>query len=815
MGFLRLISRVILLGLLLSACVKQSTTVTPIASNEPVSTSTLLLPTSTKSAPSAIIVRIPPAPIDPTPTPTVKPTATIIPPASLDEMVVSIVDSLNAHRYDGYPLSEQFFYGIFGIHTTTDTTRFFSPTHLLSHYAGDQYGVRELAIGANPASPLPATLTMQQAMALNPTEKAVQAIVSSTGWGIDQQGEALLYFAQQAGEYEWIGAIFSFDGFATAKEYPLVEQPAELRAYLTEKATLAALKAQLSEQFRTDIGQISINPAHSTAVIAESSHQFGIYQYAVIDIASGSRTSFQSELGRAIFVTEHWLDDQQLVVKYHTRDTDYPVPGQLAILDVATGELTLLDEKVFVHETLSVTPNGAIVYPKGENVSVWQDGVVQLIDMQPILDIDDGKDRLITSVAMSADQRYIIALTRIDDAVGYVLLDIKTSKTAIINTFTPPAIDGVPPPAIWNPSGSWAVLSFSAWTAYAEQSGLILVEAATGKTRHLSINSKGGYWINDELLLFNAMINDEQQAFLYAVASGEQIRVQIDEEVVREERISAEILTQDVIFPALNMRLKIPEDWQAHIYGNDAYLYSNTHPLANSDEYHYTVAVEKIPNLTDLPLAQAYANKYSPDLVNEIADALTIQKTGYQTLIRSDFIFSADGALGYFYKSHSNYRLLALSPYDVDEPFQAQANIAATFEAMAASVDRQFLSGADSAELCSPLAANSDSAISATFQPHPCVVWHDDDAAEGYRVTLTYVFDYETGAIEYEYVHYLVAGDVREVTIQPEDSPCYTQFGELIRNGSVMIDIVALTTSGERVVDGMGINTHCSPTEQP
>ncbi|HFC12938.1 MAG TPA: hypothetical protein ENJ56_08865, partial [Anaerolineae bacterium] len=720
MRFLRLVSRVTLLGLLLSACVKQPTAITPstpdipIATTPPLPVSTEIVPPRTKPVRLATVERTPPMPVDPTPTATTKPTATIVPPASLSETVANIINNLNTHQHDGYSLSDQFFTGIYGVGIVTDTTRFFSSTDLLMSYAGDQYGLRELALRANPDTPLPTNLRYTQALALNPTEKVVAAIVLSTGWGVEQQGEALLYFTQQEGEYKWIGAVFSFDGFATPVDYPLVELPDKLRAYLTEEATIAALKRQLAKQFHTDERQLSINPAHSTAVIAESSHQSGIYKYHVVDIVSGERTSYQGEFGRALFVTDNWLDDQQLVIKYQTRDNDYPLPGQLAILDTATGKLVFLDEKVYVYERLSITPDGAIVYPKREHVGVWQNGVETLIDVRPILDTGGNKQRSIISPAISADQRYVIAVTRIGEEVGYVLLDTETNQTTVINKFTAPGMDGTSAPAIWNSAGSWAVLS--AWTIYADQRGVILVEAATGETRHLGINSAGGQWINDELLLFRATVNGERQAFLYNVSSGERVRVQIDQEAVREEGVSAEILTQDIVFPAQKIRLKIPADWQPSIAEDAILLHSPTKA--------YTVWSKTISNLGDLPLTQLYDDQYSPDLVAKFVNALSIERVGYRELVRSDFVFSAENTLAYFYKGFFNYTLLALSPYDTDKPSPEQAEIVTVFEAMAASVDIQFMQEIDSAGYsCPPITTNDESPINVILQPTPCIVW--------------------------------------------------------------------------------------------
>lgn len=661
-------SYLLLLLLLLAACSEPQ----PVAENTPVALAPTILTATVPPTATTLPTITSPLPTDvPTPTALPLPSATVDP---LKAAVDAVVTAINTNSWRGAADADQFFHGVYG--GRVDVNWGFSVPMV---YAGDMYGNRELAISADSNTPLP--ILYEQAAALNPTDLPVSAIVLSKGWGVDQPADALLYFTEQDGEQRWMGAIFSFDGFAPVLPTLVAEPNETVRNYLQTVAQQDAFAQQIAARFDILPASVAINPSQTLAVVASGSHKFGLYNHHVIDLASGEVTTYAGENGRALVVTGNWADDQRLIVKYSDSKDDFPVAGRIALLDAADGTVSVIEANGFAYPPLAMTADGAIAYQVVGGIAVWQ--------------ADAGKSGIDAaasgSPSISADLRYAIGVDSQQTADGlsqgrYVLHDTQTDTEQTVATFYPPPMGGWTDPAVWNAAGTWAAIA--PWSTFAEHSGVTLVEAASGTTRFLGIDTFAPRWAADDLLLFNAYVGDEQQTRLLDLNTNDQVVLLLDEPVA-EEKVLIAPLSQEVTIPELNLSFRLPGDWDIT---RDETTFS-FFPTSGSGEIRYSLWAEAIPNPDQLSVAEAYANHYDPALLEEVSQAMSVAKSSYFDVVRSDFIFSADGALGYFFRASDRYILLALTPFNATQPFDRQAEAVTLFETIIDSVDDQYLIG--------------------------------------------------------------------------------------------------------------------------
>lgn len=471
---------------------------------------------------------------EPTAQPTIQPTSqpTNVPPTEtavspLQQTVTQIITLLNSNAREGYPLAETFFHGVYGARVW-QTEGQFIPGEVATNYAGDTYSIRTLALSADLNAPLPDTVSYETAVSLNPTDAPVSQIVYSSGWGVDQPGEALLYFTEENGQPRWLGAILSFNGFSALPQYETASPSAEVVQFLATDEARQATLTELAERFDAPFYTLSLNPSGTVALYASQEHEFGAYEFEVIDMATGETAVFQTENGLGIAAHNAvWRDEQTVFVGYRDgMEDEGPVWGHLALLDTRTGKLTKIEPDRLLGQQPSVTPDGTAVYTTGNQIMIWQNSEGSTLG-----------DALATGAlpypglsapALSAAKTHLIAIScgtvsaESRKKCSYRLFDIATGSSQPVATFDPPPMGGSPSAAQWNNAGTWAVIS--PWANFAEQRGLTLVNTA-GETIFLGVDTYNGRFATDNLLIFDAYINDEQQQHSFDLTARTRTRL--------------------------------------------------------------------------------------------------------------------------------------------------------------------------------------------------------------------------------------------------------------------------------------------------
>lgn len=503
----------------------------------PTATETKVVLTEPTDSPLATpsLTALPNAVETPTSTPTqpLAPTHTI---SRLETVVREVVDNLNNKvPIEAFPIMDDFFYGDYGGEIITlSTSQLGRGTHnwLSSRYAGDTYGIRRLAITADAEAPLPNGLTFEEAAALNPLDDSPTAIVYSSGWGVDQEGEALLYFNDEDGLYRWIGAIFSFDQFEALAEYETVSASSEVTTLLKAESSQVALDEEIAP-FLNDGETISINPSNTIGLVT------GPYngevpeaaRYALLDLDRLTRVDQRIEFPLELMASRSvWLSDTVLLISYRDQQfEDGPYFGPLARLDIENEELTRLDSnhpllqpplRIGPGRAAYVTEMGIFVYDEGarEIETVWEHTEIRL-----------------DSPALSPVGPFLIAHTVTqNDALSretahYQLVDLETNRMTEVARADAPPMGGWHPPAIWRPAGRFAVIT--PWTQFAEQDGLTLVDIERpDEPFFLGIGTSNPRWLPESgHLLFEAKIDQELQLHRLNPTTGERVRLVLPE----------------------------------------------------------------------------------------------------------------------------------------------------------------------------------------------------------------------------------------------------------------------------------------------
>ncbi len=642
--------------------------------------------TSTVEEPTSIL--------EPTLVPTLPPATESLTP--IEQQVQTVITLLNGNAFEGYPIADSFFSGVYGIRTwrTDDYTEHF-PRQLATRYAGDTYGIRPLTIAADVDANLP--MPWETAVSLNSTDYEVSHIIHSTGWGVDQPAEALLYFTKDQGAIQWIGAIFSFDQFAPSPTYDISPLTETIQTFLIDSQRQTAVLEELINPDTASYSSYSVNPNGTVALYTTGEHELAIPTYDLINLVTGQRTTFENQenfnmsASRAV-----WLDDRFVLVSFRDDPMDEgPVWGHLARLDTLTNELLIIEASILLGQPPVVTPSGAIIYNSDQgNAVIWDEGTKREVSMQTAIALGQSQWRYFSSLSMSNDQRYFIGITSIDDnALSrtkgiYVLLDSQTNEAQIVASFDAPPMGGYSAPAEWNSAGTHAVIS--PWANFAEQDGLTVVEASSGETYFMGLQSGNGRWFSDEVLIFDTYLNNEKQTHIFNLVTKERRQLDYDPNALFFPDGTKQPQNWTIAHAKnLGFSIEAPRHWQVEERGNDFYLGSTEifgdgpHPIK------YVVYASELQNQGNLPLATLYASQYDATREEDIA-ATHVETTinGYPA-IRSDFIFSADGGLGYFVEDNGRYLQMSLFPYNGNEPYSGQEQYLHIFETMLATFELQ------------------------------------------------------------------------------------------------------------------------------
>lgn len=290
----------------------------------------------------------------------------------------------------------------------------------------------------------------------------IEAVVYSTGWGQVGTGEALLFLTRESGALRWAGLTLSYDNFQPLPQLETAAARPGLVYRLEDEwwRVGADGKAQL---LLAHPGPLSLNPGASRALYAETKGE----AVTLFDLTHNiSRTApisgalMQGSWGIS------WLDDETavLMIMAPGEGAHQGSVGNLALLDVASGALQVLEPEVSIYARPAPTENRMIIYDAlsedvRSGVAVWRAGEVTPL----VLSSFEGYQNFdLFHPVPSADGTRFAGISGgpVDPyPVGYIVVDLTQETAHAVHGYMPVGTDANIPPGIhWHGDGEWLAL---------------------------------------------------------------------------------------------------------------------------------------------------------------------------------------------------------------------------------------------------------------------------------------------------------------------------------------------------------------------
>ncbi len=345
-------------------------------------------------------------------------------------------------------------------------------------------------------------------------QQPLAAVLYSSGWGLAGSGEGLLFIVEENGRYRWGGLTVANDNFAPLPELATVSPPTGL-VYRLGNGWWQVGPNDERQQLTQHEKPLSLNPSASRALYAES----GASSLLLIRFQEGD--SMTIPVGGTLYHGSEeipWLDEDTavLIIDPSGKAVTQASIGRLALLDILTGSITILEPELYIYSHPSVSLPDTIVYGGFDGLGVWPADQAQLFspallasNLSNAVFSPDGTK--LAGVGGSEDGRYTFA---------YHVYDVASQTDVSVHAFRPPGTDAILPWGItWSPDSQWLALEPPSDDPI--EGGVWLAAADGSRTIHLGIGTSHPVWLDGERLVFAATINGQTRIQRYNVKTGE------------------------------------------------------------------------------------------------------------------------------------------------------------------------------------------------------------------------------------------------------------------------------------------------------
>lgn len=343
------------------------------------------------------------------------------------------------------------------------------PAGRLNYMEDWQNAIGHLSFSLRPAEPvffiegiesyLPEGVTPET---LYTGDAPIEAVVYSTGWGQVGTGEALLFLTREEGSLRWAGLTLSYDNFQPLPQLETVAAPPGLVYRLEDEWWRVATDGE-AQLLLEHPGPLSLNPNASRALYAETERE----AVTLFDLTPNiSRTvPISSALMQGSWGIS-WLDEETAILMIMAPDegAHQGSIGNLALLNVASGALQVLEPEVSIYARPAPTQNGMIIYDAlsedgRSGVAVWRAGEVTPLALSAF----EGYQNFdLFHPVPSADGTRFAGISGgpFDPyPVGYVVVDLTQETAHAVHGYMPVGTDANIPPGIhWHEDGEWLAL---------------------------------------------------------------------------------------------------------------------------------------------------------------------------------------------------------------------------------------------------------------------------------------------------------------------------------------------------------------------
>ncbi len=437
--------------------------------------------------------------------PTAVPTETAVPANALDEFTTTLQTALTVRDFAALPglMSDPFGFGPYRSEWSLLT-----PDQMAAQL---EMMLPEVAmVQFNPDADISAMLDGQDPQQMMGPDVTVAAVWHSSGWGATGQDEAILFVEELAdGRFAWKAMILAPDGFLPdSAELPIMdEQPAPIGLLYTKvDGSLWQVSAEgQPEQFLFQEGVVPVPSPNG---------QHAFYQIQgdlfVLDVASGESsqlTSDHDEDGTHLTGFSFWYDNRTILtgVRLDPIAEDGPTVGHPALINIETGQLTVVNEEHLMSSFPAISASGAIAYSTvmlspDDTQTTWiyrPDSGVTLFGRSLFSGAPEG---VYSSPGWSVDGRFLAWLVSDGMSVQIAVFDLESGSVATLPSFTGAAFGGPYPNPVFSEDPN--LIALRQFTGVAENDGLWLYTQDGQPPLFIAHNGGESFWVNEHLLLF-------------------------------------------------------------------------------------------------------------------------------------------------------------------------------------------------------------------------------------------------------------------------------------------------------------------------
>ena len=443
----------------------------------------------------------------PTPTPPNEPTATETPQvdAKIDTFTILLQTALTNRDFE---LVQTTMSDAFGFGAYRSEWQQGAPADFLPQIENMLPAGVNLRFTLNPD--FAAMLDGQDPQMMMGPDVTVAAVWHATGWGAEGKDEAILFVEELGdGRFVWKALLYAPGGFLPqSAELPVLdEQPAPI-GLLYSKPDGGLWQVGVDGQPVELWFQEGVMPK----LAPDGKHAF--YQVEgdlwLLDVVTGESSQLASDSdGQETHLAGfHWWVNSSTILSgiWLDLETDGgPNLGRPALIDIVSGELTVLDSQHLMSSYPAIAANGAVAYSSvqqsaNDSQTTWvydpKSGVTAF-DPSEFANAPDG---FYTSPAWSADGRFLAWLVSDGIHVQLAVFDLESGMVANLPAFEGAAFGGPYPNPVFNEDPNWIALR--QFTNDSAKMGLWLYTQDGQEPIFIAQNGGESLWINDHLLLF-------------------------------------------------------------------------------------------------------------------------------------------------------------------------------------------------------------------------------------------------------------------------------------------------------------------------
>ncbi|MCA9987882.1 MAG: hypothetical protein KDE59_26415 [Anaerolineales bacterium] len=346
----------------------------------------------------------------------------------------------------------------------------------------------------------------QPAESMFSPDVTIAAVLHTTGWEQSMSSEAFLYVAEVDGAYVWYGLLYTSGRFADAY-LDRVPAPAGLIYLLFDEGIYQVNGAGETEQLWGAAPSMvwpRLAPDGAHAAYLDADGHLWL-------LTAGADEPEQLAADYTLAGLLEWGDSQTLFIGVwlDPSESEGPNNGHVALLDINSGLVTILDEDRLSGDRPDLAPDGQTValnvFPSGPadtytSLIYHPDTGLTVFNPDSFTLNGERISGGSFNPVWAPDGQRLAWLFSSGERVGLQIFDLEAQTVTQILDWDPARFGGLIPSPSWNPAGDWLAIEVLAngrdgsgiWLAAADGSSQILVDPAG----HTPV------WANDTQLLF-------------------------------------------------------------------------------------------------------------------------------------------------------------------------------------------------------------------------------------------------------------------------------------------------------------------------